>query len=618
MDADLATFERAAEAQPPWPAPLMLPPLPPPEREDLVELQQGDVSADRTEAFAATAAGAKGAVDVAIGDGLAAMQRGDRLIRLGFSCLGDYAREILGIAERTAQSMAHLSRELRSRPLLRAAVMEGKVRVRKAQTVLPVAVGSGEAEWVEAAKSLSVGTLEVLVRAARARCGEDDEEWTRFRARLPPEDRATLDEALEVAGKVLGSGATRAEELEAMAQEYIAEHPEEAGQDDGPLSATFSRQEEVRLRLEAQLEVETQQWFMLPVPPDLFVPEAAFDDAASPEEIDAQIRRLATMRASWDDALGPTALAVKESGIYRSLGFASFRHYSAERLGLAERTVEQRVAVERRMWEVPELREALHRRLLSYEQVRLLSHLPAADIPAWIPRAEGLTCVELRRQLSVREEAQLRAAGSFAAPVPKRIALTLSAAFRAVRAVENPCWADGKCLVAIAKHFLEVWKPLVKRRRTRSQRVRERDLGRCQVPMCSRRAAHAHHVKLRSHLGPHTEDNLVGVCSCHHLRGIHGGHVRVSGTAPSGLVWELGGKILDGAGALGEAGMVGVNVDHKPSTRGRLGSRGGRPGRPRSDTGAAPPDAGVRWARGRFGPTSGVDKLDSSRPGPGR
>ncbi len=91
-----------------------------------------------------------------------------------------------------------------------------------------------------------------------------------------------------------------------------------------------------------------------------------------------------------------------------------------------------------------------------------------------------------------------------------------------------------------------MWKPLVNKRRTRSQRVRERDLGRCRVPMCSRRAAHAHHVHPRSNLGPSIDPNLVGICACHHLRGIHGGYLRVTGTAPNGLAWELGGKVWVG------------------------------------------------------------------------
>ena len=160
------------------------------------------------------------------------MRLGDRLIRLGFSCLATTPGRSSGSQERTAQNMAHLSRELGKRPLLRAAVRAGKVRVRKAQTVLPVAVGDAEAEWVELARTLSVRTLEDLVRATRASPGEEEEEWTRFRVGLSPEERAVLDEALAVAGKVIGQGATRAQRLEAMAQEYIGEHPVEAGDDD--------------------------------------------------------------------------------------------------------------------------------------------------------------------------------------------------------------------------------------------------------------------------------------------------------------------------------------------------------------------------------------------------
>jgi hypothetical protein len=34
--------------------------------------------------------------------------------------------------------------------------------------------------------------------------------------------------------------------------------------------------------------------------------------------------------------------------------------------------------------------------------------------------------------------------------------------------------------------------------------------------------------------------NLTSVCAVHHLRGIHRGLLRVSGTAPDHLVWEMG------------------------------------------------------------------------------
>ncbi len=92
----------------------------------------------------------------------------------------------------------------------------------------------------------------------------------------------------------------------------------------------------------------------------------------------------------------------------------------------------------------------------------------------------------------------------------------------------------------MARHFLESWRPHVKKARTASQKVRERDRCRCQVPGCSRRAVHAHHVDWRSRGGGHEDENLVALCAFHHLRGVHDGYLRVRGLAPGALVWEVG------------------------------------------------------------------------------
>jgi hypothetical protein len=96
------------------PSRLSLPPCSPAELRALV--LGGENDSDAFEWALAQVARAQGAVELAIGDGLAALTVGDRLITLGSSNLKDYAREVLGIQERKAQTLAQLSRELRAPP----------------------------------------------------------------------------------------------------------------------------------------------------------------------------------------------------------------------------------------------------------------------------------------------------------------------------------------------------------------------------------------------------------------------------------------------------------------------------------------------------------------------
>jgi hypothetical protein len=92
----------------------------------------------------------------------------------------------------------------------------------------------------------------------------------------------------------------------------------------------------------------------------------------------------------------------------------------------------------------------------------------------------------------------------------------------------------------VAEHFIETWKPLLVGRKPRRARVLDRDRGWCQVPGCSRVAAHVHHIRHRSLGGGDEPGNLVSLCAAHHLHGVHRGWVRVGGRAPDALVWEMG------------------------------------------------------------------------------
>ncbi|WP_242393001.1 HNH endonuclease [Anaeromyxobacter oryzisoli] len=589
----------------------------------------------------------RGALDVALGEGLLALAQGDRTLRLGFSGIADYARERLGIAGRTAQGMAQLARALAARPRLREAVRSGEVSARKATTILRVARGDAEAEWVERARTATVRALESAVRTAGTNdCPEgtteasgamgaaggtagaepEEERFDRVDLALGTEARARLDEALALAGKLLGATSPRWQRLESICQEFLGAHPVDAGEETDERSVEASRAEWFDAAREA-LEEETACWAALdevaPVPaPVLGVvtdgagldDDGALDDgggaggapARDPAEVlDEQLRHLASMRERWDELVGHLAMLVLNVGLWRDMGFATFGHYCAERLGMAERTVAQRAALERRLYALPALRQALRAGRVSYEQARLVARAAGASttdedaVEALIAHAEASTCIAFRRELedelAARAEFEAQAAAQMCAPpgrtddsgaeatqmcapsrrtddcgsepaatdepmgvprpqmcardwltlhVPRRVALLIDASFRAARAAAGHWLNPEECVIRIAGHFVETWTETVKQlersRPARQRKILARDRCRCQVPGCSRPAAHVHHVCFRSHGGDDSGENQIALCAAHHLHAIHRGWIRVRGRAPDGLRWELG------------------------------------------------------------------------------
>jgi 5-methylcytosine-specific restriction endonuclease McrA len=487
----------------------------------------------------------RGALDVAIGEGLAALADGDRALRLGFSGIGDYARERLGIAGRTAQAMARLARGLRDRPVLRQAVRGGEVSARKAAVLLPVARGEAEEGWVARARVETVRALEAAAREASGAgsAQEDAEPWDRIAVPLSADERARVDEAMSLAGRILGAGAPKWQRLEAICQEFLAAHPVEPSEDEeessagGPIEAWL---EAARLGL----ELETRQWEFLASPAPVRAAESALDldeYAREPSRIDAELRRLAGLRDRWDDVFGHLAVLMKLTGLWRDACFADFAQYCAERLGMAERTVAQRIWLSRRLYSLPELRQALREGRLSYEQARLVASVADdSTVNAWIARAERTTCIALRREIEAAGERQMCARGELDLRVPRRVHRLLCAAFRAAREAEGRWLKPGECLLRIAGHFIATWGPALKPRSTRNRRVLARNGGWCTVPGCSRPAAQAHHIVFRSRGGSDDATNRTGMCSPHHLHGVHAGYIRVRGEAPDGLVWELG------------------------------------------------------------------------------
>ncbi len=252
-------------------------------------------AAQKSERLLARIARARGAVEIFLGEGLAALDRGDRLARLCYSSVGDYAREALGIGARTAQGMVRLARELRERPLLREAVRKGEIGIARAQAILAVARGEAEAGWVERAGHETVRELERAARNAGAP-EEDEETWRRLRIHVEPEDRAKVDRALEVAGKILGPTSSRWERLESMAQEYLGSHASKLDEDRFA-SDGFRPLDQRMEALEARLEAETERWSMLEEPEPYEVPGSDLPLDTDAQRIDWHLGRKVPGRA---------------------------------------------------------------------------------------------------------------------------------------------------------------------------------------------------------------------------------------------------------------------------------------------------------------------------------
>jgi len=101
-----------------------------------------------------------------------------------------------------------------------------------------------------------------------------------------------------------------------------------------------------------------------------------------------------------------------EERAHRTLGYKSLEEYCRERLGLAARTVRERVWLERRMRALPALRAALASGRLTYSKALLLAQdATAEDVEARIEEACSTTWQQTERDTTEREERRNRAAG---------------------------------------------------------------------------------------------------------------------------------------------------------------------------------------------------------------
>ena len=342
----------------------------------------------------------RGALDIAIGEGLAALSVGLRAMDLKYSNINDYAREELGINGSTAAKMERLARRLRELSVIRDAVRHGVITARKAEIICRVAKGN-EAYWLIQAQAGTVRSLKAEVRAPR---DPEEERWVSLCTQMPPEKRPVLDLGLARAGMVLEKPtASNSERVQTWCQERMSTRL--APQDEQVDDLMFRPEDDFESLME-HLEGVHGQWADLAKAAPVEAP--AESGEIDPWRLDRELKGHVEARRRWDEVFGQLVMLFQSIRGWDHLGFATFGHYCEEELGMGERAVAQRAALERGLVRNPLLRQALAEKRLSYEKARLIARDAAPEeVPAWIEKAQHLTCIELRRRLHESGEVQM-------------------------------------------------------------------------------------------------------------------------------------------------------------------------------------------------------------------
>ena len=485
----------------------------------------------RLDGLAVRAARGSGALDLEIGEVLLRLFEGNRHEVFGCTRQGDYACERLGVAARTALGWAGLARGLAQRPLLRRAVVGGRVSARKALTVMRAASGENEAAWTMAAMTLSGGELERRVRNDGFDPALDTFDVEALVLHMNTNQYERVDAALEMAELVVGPGAPDWQRLEAMCQEWLGWF----GRPDWPTPEPGSGP---GLAL-GPADVEK---LLSPELPAVDLPNSAI-------ELDRLARELVRHRHLRDEELGRALEPIRDSECYRDLGFESFDDYVRERLLIAPRTARQRMWLEQKLRDLPALRKALRTGQVTLSKALLIANdASSSDIDARIEDAASTTFQQLDREATEKQDRQNRANGTRRMWGPADALETIQLAMWAASALsaENggSFLSSGESLALIADHFVEVWKdnfddkhiPAARREIFARHRGTRRS-GLCAVPGCSATATHDHHVRFRSQGGSNERTNRIALCAACHLRCVHTGKIVVTGRAGERLVW---------------------------------------------------------------------------------
>ncbi len=455
--------------------------------------------------------------------------------KLGFRCLGDWARERLGVGARAVREWARVWRALGELPRLRDAVLAGEVSWTAVRLVVGIATPGTDEACLAALRGRTTRAVEALVAAVRADEGRSAEpdpagsagDGARVHVRLActPDARTKWVAACELARRVAGEELATWECAEAVAAEC-------ASAIGAPRSPPSARARPSPARPASGAPAPAFRGAAWPglAWPGLARPGSAERLArvgaalgATPLALDRTLRSVIARLQASDLETGRILKQLVDRRLFRELGFETFDEYCRERLDLAPRTARRLVRLARAERSRPEVANAFREGRITLLQAEVLLRGGTVEL------AESVTLRRLEDELPETEVA-------FAAP-PEVAELFCAIAARIG-------------LARMLDHALATW--LGAGRRFRDYADFERDGWRCTVPACrARRGLESHHIVFRSAGGADEPWNRTTLCAFHHHRGVHDRLLAIRGRAPDGLVYELGfGRFRSGDVAL--------------------------------------------------------------------
>jgi hypothetical protein len=446
--------------------------------------------------------------------------------RLGYRCLGDYAREHLGVGARAVREWARVWRALEELPRLRRAVVAGEVSWAVARRVVSRVTAETEKECLATVRGRTLRAVDAILRAvaqAETRLpggslepGSDsgesqgDEEVVRVRLACTGGEWRLWRAAEAIA----------AEGASAMGAAAVEEGRPAADGESGP-DGDVGGAGESGLRHRAFPQVG---WHpsRSPLPARLARLVEGLDHC-SPREVDRRIRAVVAFLQSLDLDYGRVLRQMVDARLFAEIGFPGLARYAQERLDCSPRTARRLVALARSERRVPGLANVFQRGTLHALQAQAVARVAdAASAGAWIARARAVSYRRLAQDTGAFERAEI----SFRAP-------------REVAKLFLGMLGRAGSLARLLGHAIAAW--LRHGAQFRDYADFERDGYRCVVPGCTaRRGLESHHRWYRSQGGPDVPWNRVTLCHGHHRRGVHAGNLWIHGRAPDALTFELG------------------------------------------------------------------------------